>query len=130
MLFVLRMVNSEPLGDSERKRFVCSDWFGLVHPIGILTPFIVAHPDFSRFVSDLKVNGFSYCGVTFPGEISFIEVDISCFTEQVPGTVSPAEEVHTGFSRGVHFGGAGSRWLCERKLIFVCSEGKLFFLGG
>lgn len=106
------------------------DWFQLVHPIAVFTSLGVAHSDFSRFVSDLKVNGFSYCGVTFPGEISFIEVDISCFTEQVPGTVSPAEEVHTGFSRDVHFGDAGSRWLCERKLIFVCSEGKLLFLGG
>ncbi|CBK22906.2 uncharacterized protein [Blastocystis hominis] len=63
-----------------------------------------------------RKNPQEYC------EISFIEVDIACFTEQVPGTVSPAEEVHAGFSRGVRFGGAGSRWLCKRKLIFVCSE--------
>lgn len=114
----------------EPNAFARFDWFRLVHPIAVFTSFGVAHSDFSRFVSDLKVNGFSYCGVTFPGEISFIEVDISYFTEQVPGTVSPAEEVHTGFSRDVHFGDAGSRWLCERKLIFVCSEGKsLFWVG-
>ena len=86
-------------------------WFILVHPIKNSISLGVVFPDFSRFVSELEVNGFNYRGFTFPGEISFVEVSISCIAEQVPGAVSPAEEVHSGFSRVVLCGDAGGRWL-------------------